>query len=89
MSEFKVGDKVRALKDDWDITKGNVYEVTEVGEHGDVFVIDDVGDSRRFISSHNFKLVSTAPDTDTYARILEAMLGEELVTMAKRIAEAV
>lgn len=41
----KVGDKVRALVDDIDITEGHVYDVLEVYEDGDVRVKDDMGDN--------------------------------------------
>lgn len=37
---FKVGDKVRALKDDWDISKGEVYTIMDI-VHGRVCVMDN------------------------------------------------
>lgn len=45
MAKFKVGDKVIALRDDIDITKGNVYEVIDICDDGDIRIVDDVKDS--------------------------------------------
>jgi hypothetical protein len=44
MSKFKVGDRVRALVSDIDVTKGAEYVIQEV-ENDDVWFTDDAGDS--------------------------------------------
>lgn len=44
MGKFKIGDRVRCMRDYIDLTVGKVYTVSEIGFGGRVCVVDDVGD---------------------------------------------
>ncbi|MEJ5079760.1 hypothetical protein [Ochrobactrum sp. MYb379] len=50
MGKFKVGDKVRSLVTQIDVRAGELYEVKTVDD-GDVWVIDDVGDTWLLLST--------------------------------------
>lgn len=82
--EYKVGDKVLALDNDWDITKGNVYEIVGINKSSTypVKVVDDEGEEQGF----EYCLFELAvANSNTYIRILEAMLTDEQVKTANRI----
>lgn len=59
----QVGDKVRALQDFMDVTKGNEYEVVRVDSDGDARIIDDDGDSYPIFSGDfgKYELVGAPP----------------------------
>ncbi|MBZ9943481.1 ribosomal protein L7/L12 [Mesorhizobium sp. BR1-1-13] len=57
----KTASKVRCLVDQFDVTKGKIYEVDEV-DGKSVWIIDDVGDTF-YLTSSEFEHVAVAPAT--------------------------
>ena len=89
-SKYKVGDIVRATESEDDtITKGKLYKICNVDHDDDFCPIEVVSNNgyEYWLLGDQFELVSTTT-TDTYTRILEAMLTSDQVATAKRISEA-
>lgn len=83
--EYKVGDWVIAKEGDFDITKGKAYEVIDL-DGDNVKIINDVGGEWWLYMSE--VTPATTPKPDTYVKILEALLGPDAVSIARKISEA-
>ncbi len=59
---MKKGDKVEALRDGWDITKGKVYTVIEDRDDEEIRIEDDVKESHD-VSEEDFKPLNSLPDS--------------------------
>lgn len=64
MSKFNVGDRVRALKGEWDLTAGKIYKVIKA-DRGDVGVTDDTGVENWMLGEDDYELV-TEPEGPFY-----------------------
>lgn len=74
MSKLKVGDRVRALVDATDITKGKIYEITEVSSW-EVTVRDDRGDLNSLLDDFQWEPVEEAPK-GTFERLMVEALPQ-------------
>jgi hypothetical protein len=84
--KVKVGDMVVSLVSENDIKKGNIYEVVRISATGTAYIKDDVGHYNCLFEGQ-YTLDTQTPTPNNYTRILEAMLTEDQIAMAKRIAE--
>ena len=89
MTKYKVGDKVRALVDERDITKGAEYVISVVDTNDDVcpIMVENNEGYNWWLNDDEFELITTTPDNNQYTRILEKCAGPDAVSMAKAIYE--